>query len=571
MNGALAICVTKCWPLEARHDRRRAMNRRATILLLIFTLAGAFALRILYLGERSLWFDEAFSYTLVERFSCWDMIQHTAQDVHPPLYYLLLRGWVALFGTSLVALRSLSVLFGLGAVGAMYLFVRDTWLFAMSGPGETERRDARFAGICAALVMAVTGSQVRWSWEARMYALGTLLVVLASWCLVRALAAGRRSGWWWAAYSLTSAALLYTHNFGLFSFASQVLFLFLYFALMWRNDNQVVAQSSTLETPARNRTLVSVLSTVKKVCWRPWKSLASAQFRWALVAIILTSLVYLPWLPILQAQKAQVQQDYWMPRATLWSVVEGWYRLTVPTNWHMTGAWVGPLVVAGLLVIILAALVYKARPGEWLVFLSAVGPVALAVLVSFCCVAVIVARQFLFAQVFCVAAAALAVAKWFVGLERWIVAGWLAGSSLFLLVTFVGELDIPNRPGLAGATEFVLKQREAEEPVVVLHPLLYFSVRYCAEGRAEPRLFARRDQIKHYTGGPLVLDADLIGADELAGTAGNCIWVLDTNGYGGVCTRAPLPNQWIPTTTTKEFPDVYSFQGTVTATEYVRR
>ena len=36
----------------------------------------------------------------------------TAQDIHPPLYYALLHGWIGLFGAGPVGLRLLSVLFG---------------------------------------------------------------------------------------------------------------------------------------------------------------------------------------------------------------------------------------------------------------------------------------------------------------------------------------------------------------------------------------------------------------------------------------------------------------------------
>ena len=41
---------------------------------------------------------------------------HAAHDVHPPLYFMLLHGWIALFGDSLVSIRTLSVLPGIATV-----------------------------------------------------------------------------------------------------------------------------------------------------------------------------------------------------------------------------------------------------------------------------------------------------------------------------------------------------------------------------------------------------------------------------------------------------------------------
>ena len=41
---------------------------------------------------------------------------HASHDVHPPLYFMLLHGWMAMFGDSLASIRSLSVLPGIVTV-----------------------------------------------------------------------------------------------------------------------------------------------------------------------------------------------------------------------------------------------------------------------------------------------------------------------------------------------------------------------------------------------------------------------------------------------------------------------
>src|SRR5262249_20733975 len=56
-----------------------------------------------------LWRDEAFSWAMASQGL--HAVPLTARDFNPPLYYLLLAGWMQLFGPSESALRLLSVLF----------------------------------------------------------------------------------------------------------------------------------------------------------------------------------------------------------------------------------------------------------------------------------------------------------------------------------------------------------------------------------------------------------------------------------------------------------------------------
>ena len=55
------------------------------------------ALRLFRLGADSLWYDETVS-TLLAGSPLPDLIRHTAGDIHPPLYYILLRGWLIALG-----------------------------------------------------------------------------------------------------------------------------------------------------------------------------------------------------------------------------------------------------------------------------------------------------------------------------------------------------------------------------------------------------------------------------------------------------------------------------------------
>lgn len=74
----------------------------------------AAALRLYGLTATSLWIDEAFGLKFAEPGApFWTLL---FGDIHPPLYYALLGGWLALFGVSEWMIRSLSVVFAVATI-----------------------------------------------------------------------------------------------------------------------------------------------------------------------------------------------------------------------------------------------------------------------------------------------------------------------------------------------------------------------------------------------------------------------------------------------------------------------
>src|SRR6202789_1146493 len=67
------------------------------------------ALSIYHLGAASLWSDEIFSRYYADLFGMhYVLTDGLSKETNPPTYYLLLRGWISLFGDGEAALRSLS-------------------------------------------------------------------------------------------------------------------------------------------------------------------------------------------------------------------------------------------------------------------------------------------------------------------------------------------------------------------------------------------------------------------------------------------------------------------------------
>lgn len=163
------------------------------ILIAAFAGLVAAGLALLLSIGQSIWFDEGYSILLAKQ-SVGELLSLTAVDAHPPFYYLLLKAWGELFGFTEVALRSLSAVMLGGAVTTMLLLVR------------------RLFGVRVALVtlpiLVLAPFALRYGYEARMYALASLIGVGATYVLIRAREG--TSKWWWAAYAALVALGMYT-------------------------------------------------------------------------------------------------------------------------------------------------------------------------------------------------------------------------------------------------------------------------------------------------------------------------------------------------------------------------
>lgn len=195
--------------------RSRVGNLLSLVALPALAVLLATLVRFWGLARESIWLDEATS-IMIARMDVRSLIEWVAADIHPPLYYLLLHGWIAL-GQSEFMVRSLSVLFGVGTVAV-------TWALAH------ELFDSRVA-LFSALLLALSPLHVFYSQEARMYVAVALWSTLGSYLLLLALRGRSRIFWW--GYLLANTLALYTHYFALFALLFQVLYALLH---IWRGD-----------------------------------------------------------------------------------------------------------------------------------------------------------------------------------------------------------------------------------------------------------------------------------------------------------------------------------------------
>lgn len=503
---------------------------------LALVLAAGIGLRVYGLADRSMWFDESVSYTSITRFSWPEMIERTAQAVHPPLYYVVLRGWAACFGTSLVALRSLSVALAGGTMAGVYLFCREA--FAENGEeGLHPARSGPCIGVSAAALVAVSSVHIVWAQEARMYMLGTALAAVSGWLLACGL---RRPGaGWWAGYALAAAGLVYTHNYGLFT---------------------VVAQGCVAAGYAIHKARGSSAGLMRE-----------GVFRRISLAFAAVALLYAPWLPVVMRQADRVRSDYWIGPLRTWTVPNAWFELFWPRNTYGAPSRLAAAAVVAAVLLVLFGLLRRGRLGDWLVVSMAAVPVGCAVAMSLGSASVVVSRYFLFAHVFVLCGLARGVWRWLEGPARPVAIGVLVLNGLVIHAAYWEELAPGRNAGLEAAVRHVMESRAAAEPLVVVHPALFFAVRYYVQGEAPVQLYAT-EELTHYNGGPLVLPGDIVDEEGLESVAGRRVWVFDTTGFRTSFARFELPDEWQPVPGTEvRYPEVYRFQGEVCVRKYERR
>jgi 4-amino-4-deoxy-L-arabinose transferase-like glycosyltransferase len=180
-------------------------STQKTWLLLAGLLALAAIVRFASIGVPSLWGDELYSvsFSRIPMELLWG--DWMVRETNPPLFYSILKGWTALFGEQDIALRVLSIIAGLAAIGGIFLFVRAL--------------HSTQAALLAVALAAASSLQVAYSLEVRGYIFGALFASLTLLALVKLVdvwksedASLRRQATWLALYAASAAAAFHTHT-----------------------------------------------------------------------------------------------------------------------------------------------------------------------------------------------------------------------------------------------------------------------------------------------------------------------------------------------------------------------
>jgi uncharacterized membrane protein len=178
--------------------RRLLQWAREHWLLPILVLATL--VRFYHLTAAAIRGDEGAS-LLLSQYSLAGIWEHAAHDVYPPLYFMLLHGWIDLFGEGIFSIRSLSALPGIVTVGL------GVWLVDLLAT----RRAALLAGV----LLALLPTAVHYSQQVRMYSLLGLWLIGATIALMYWIRRPQSTRYL-VIYTLLMSAAFYTHYFTAF-------------------------------------------------------------------------------------------------------------------------------------------------------------------------------------------------------------------------------------------------------------------------------------------------------------------------------------------------------------------
>ncbi len=271
----------------------------------------AFALRLYRLDLQSFAFDEGWtSYAIHHSWGAmWGVL---APDNHPPLYYLVVKGFAEVAGYGDFPVRFVSVMCGTALVVALYVLGGRLY-----GPA---------AGLSAAALAALSPLFVYYAQEARMYSLLMLLSTLSSYSMIR-LSREPESRLWWATYALSAAGALYTH----------------YFAVLLLLTHNVVA-----------------------LVWLAARRRTGLLGRW-LLGQIAVALLFLPWMPT-AIEQVRIGQGTWWRVPLPASVVLGdmWRFFTLGPRRPPGVPVLGPTLGGVALALCAAAVLgWRRRWGAW--------------------------------------------------------------------------------------------------------------------------------------------------------------------------------------------------------------
>lgn len=177
-----------------RNYRNLLTNRN----LFVIIFAICIYLRLINIISEQLWEDEAFSIVLA---SSPDNIfwRKAIGDIYPPLYYLLLRGWILMFGNSVFSTRLLSAIFSILTLPILYLIGKEI-------------KDEKLALIIIFLY-SISPFSIYYANEVRAYSLIHLLFTLSLYFGIKCLKSPNNFKNY-LFLSLTGSLLIYTHYMG---------------------------------------------------------------------------------------------------------------------------------------------------------------------------------------------------------------------------------------------------------------------------------------------------------------------------------------------------------------------
>lgn len=219
---------------------------------------------------------------------------------HPPLYFVLSRFWMKLFGSGIAETRLFPALLSLPGIIMMY------WL-------AIELFGSRLAALVAAALLALSPYDILFAQTNRQYSLLTTIVIGSSWLLLQAI---RLPTWWnWGLYMLSLALGLYAHPFFALTIAAHGVYVLLVGRPEPNKDKPDPAQRESLnpeEKSAAPRRRLKFSFPIRRLVFdRPPFGNLRLYLQFG-IAVLEALILYSPWIAVMyfNRQRALATTDW---------------------------------------------------------------------------------------------------------------------------------------------------------------------------------------------------------------------------------------------------------------------
>ncbi|MBR1642173.1 MAG: hypothetical protein IJ683_07615 [Butyrivibrio sp.] len=265
------------------------IKRIPDIIGIVFLLAALWLLvrSVLLSFSIDIWYDELFTMEFVKR-PVGEMLGLAARDVHPPLYYLIVRAFI-------VAFDALGIL-GDGAMKiapeelAKLVSILPFFVIMVYGVTVIRKRFGLLsAGIFSFAIVSMP-QMPEYTTEIRMYSWALLFVtgmLLHSYLLFESFRSGNEKGWDIGnglALWLYASASAYTHYYG--AMAAGIIYGMLF--------------------------VVMLIFFIKAMKSGGKESVSFKAFGMLIICMNLTAIAYVPWLSVFLSQASAVKANYWI-------------------------------------------------------------------------------------------------------------------------------------------------------------------------------------------------------------------------------------------------------------------
>lgn len=495
----------------------RWFDRVAVPLGLLICLGAGLAARGVALDQRSLWFDEAYSWRMSHNDEH-QICERLRYDNSPPLYFLLLKYWEAEFGESPTAIRSLSVVAGLATVVGTFLFASSLLALPFGGPSRVTPREAAWVPLLAVAFVALNPLLVRYGCEARMYSLGTALGVFSGWALVRAIDPDRPRWWRWIGFAAVTTLFAYTHTFALL---------------------MIAAEGGVIGWWLCERAGGSPVGVVRQPA-----------FRSAVVAFALIAIAFGFWAPTLLAQLSFSGTREWIPPLeTYRSLHTVAYKMFV--NPEEAPTEFGAVRAGVVAAVFLSVAAWRGRWVDGVLLTLGLSPIVGAAALCLSGTQVFLTRYFIFGLPFLLILLAVAVARVRSPAGFALAAVTAIGVHGYWCHDLWRHAAIEQNAGYRGAAEQVVQQGSQEDLVICSGGRTFFSTRFHLKDR--PHVYAVYPPSEKVYGGAAVMDEreDFRPTDELVRLARRRVWVVNQEWGGRLIDPVPVPRSWREVSRTK--------------------